>query len=741
MTKSSKKTAIAAAILVVVMCAAIIAGATFALFTSTVTNDINVNTGDIKVTGSLTLDEAWSQSEEGAKTNATVSGNSATVQQGGTVSVNSETGAITFNKISLGDGAKFTLSLNIVNSIRAKYAVELQVAEGADSTFLKDNLKVTFGDSEATLSENAATVSDWKVLEINEAGTQVDITFTVSLPWTSTGIDAEGAQSIKLQLVTKAVQANASSGKDFETGDGTGYDTITEAIQNAKDGDTVMINASNITMPSLEELTAATEGKKITISGKGSDSSTGTKITGTSNVYVPANVTLENVYSQKMIQAVEGCTLRNVKMNNKINIRANTAATNALSDDDTTNAVVIDSCTFTSVNLSANGVSAIVRNCTLTVTGCPVSASNSSRVVLENCSFSLSSGSKNVIEAYSNSTVVAKDSTFTLSSKISLSKPGSVIKLSGGSQGFFENCTINNINNLSGNGNSIFVTEGADITMNNCTVNSTPAALAVYNENENETPTATLTNTNMTVTGDDLLAMTIGIQAFDVDNDGKPETPPVHYAGGPGKLVMNGGSIVATGTNASAIYAANSSYVELNNATVTSDSFAFSTNNVYGGETELTITGSSAITSNKEVALYLPALKTFTMTGGTVKGAAAMDVRLGEINITGGELISTATDKKVLQYVSGEVSADGVNGGSNPDGSTVIVNSCIYKLDGEIVPLNITISDDVTIASATKDEIHVYDWNQFEQGVTTSFGSHAVVKYELKTGAIPERVA
>lgn len=737
MTKSSKKTAIAAAILVVVMCAAIIAGATFALFTSTVTNDINVNTGDIKVTGSLTLDEAWSQSEEGAKTNATVSGNSATVQQGGTVSVNSETGAITFNKISLGDGAKFTLSLNIVNSIRTKYAVELQVAEGADSTFLKDNLKVAFGDSEAALSENAATVSDWKVLEINESGTQVDITFTISLPWTSTGIDAEGAQSIKLQLVTKAVQANASSGKDFETGDGTGYDTITEAIQNAKDGDTVMINANNITMPSLEELTAATEGKKITISGKGSDSSTGTKITGTSNVYVPANVTLENVYSQKMIQAVEGCTLRNVKMNNKINIRANTAATNALSDDDTTNAVVIDSCTFTSVNLSANGVSAIVRNCTLTVTGCPVSASNSSRVVLENCSFSLSSGSKNVIEAYSNSTVVAKDSTFTLSSKISLSKPGCVIKLSGGSQGFFENCTINNINNLSGNGNSIFVTEGADITMNNCTVNSTPAALAVYNENENETPTATLTNTNMTVTGENLLAVTVGVHTNEFNV--KPEqTRP---AGSPGKLVMDGGSIIATGTDASAIYAANSSYVELNNATITSDSFAFSTNNVYGGETELTITGSSAITSNKEVALYLPALKTFTMTGGTVKGAAAMDVRLGEINITGGELISTATDKKVLQYVSGEVSADGVNGGSNPDGSAVIVNSCIYKLDGEIVPLNITISDDVTITSATEDEIHVYDWNQFEQDVTTSFGSHAVVKYELKTGAIPERVA
>ncbi len=736
MTKSSKKTAIAAAILVVVMCAAIIAGATFALFTSTVTNDINVNTGDIKVTGSLTLDEAWSQSEEGAKTNATVSGNSATVQQGGTVSVNSETGAITFNKISLGDGAKFTLSLNIVNSIRAKYAVELQVAEGADSTFLKDNLKVAFGDSEAALSENAATVSDWKVLEINESGTQVDITFTISLPWTSTGIDAEGAQSIKLQLVTKAVQANASSGKDFETGDGTGYDTITEAIQNAKDGDTVMINANNITMPSLEELTAATEGKKITISGKGSDSSTGTKITGTSNVYVPANVTLENVYSQKMIQAVEGCTLRNVKMNNKINIRANTAATNALSDDDTTNAVVIDSCTFTSVNLSANGVSAIVRNCTLTVTGCPVSASNSSRVVLENCSFSLSSGSKNVIEAYSNSTVVAKDSTFTLSSKISLSKPGSVIKLSGGSQGFFENCTINNINNLSGNGNSIFVTEGADITMNNCTVNSTPAALAVYNENENETPTATLTNTNMTVTGENLLAVTVGVHTNEFNV--KPEqTRP---AGSPGKLVMDGGSIIATGTDASAIYASNSSYVELNNATVTSDSFAFSTNNVYGGETELTITGSSAITSNKEVALYLPALKTFTMTGGTVKGAAAMDVRLGTIEITGGELISTATDNKVLQYVSGEVSADGVNGGSNPDGSTVIVNSCIYKLDGEIVPLNITISDDVAITSATRDEIHVYDWNQFEQDVTTSFGNHAAVKYELKSGTTPELV-
>ena len=51
-----------------------IAGATFALFSSSVTNDINVNTGDIAISSTVELTNAWSTSQGGEQDPAENSG-------------------------------------------------------------------------------------------------------------------------------------------------------------------------------------------------------------------------------------------------------------------------------------------------------------------------------------------------------------------------------------------------------------------------------------------------------------------------------------------------------------------------------------------------------------------------------------------------------------------------------------------------------------------------------------------
>lgn len=53
-------------VLAVVLSAALIAGATYALFSQRDSYDIEVSSGDIKVTGELAITGAWSQGENAA---------------------------------------------------------------------------------------------------------------------------------------------------------------------------------------------------------------------------------------------------------------------------------------------------------------------------------------------------------------------------------------------------------------------------------------------------------------------------------------------------------------------------------------------------------------------------------------------------------------------------------------------------------------------------------------------------
>lgn len=210
----TKKTALLISALAIVLCAAVITGATFALFTDGEQYAIGVNTGKIDVKGTLTLDSAWSEAQTtGKRTEAVVSGNSATVAQGGTVTLEGNT--VTFNPMSLGDGAKMSLSFANKSTVNMQYRITVSVTGEAASEFLRDNLTIKVGDGNAVNMFNAEdtvyTITDWTPVDANSAiGT---VSFEIALPWSALSA-SEGLaenQSVSITVSMEAIQGNADA--------------------------------------------------------------------------------------------------------------------------------------------------------------------------------------------------------------------------------------------------------------------------------------------------------------------------------------------------------------------------------------------------------------------------------------------------------------------------------------------------------------------------------------------------
>ena len=97
--------------------------------------------------------------------------------------------------------------------------------------------------------------------------------------------------------------------------------------------------------------------------------------------------------------------------------------------------------------------------------------------------------------------------------------------------------------------------------------------------------------------------------------------------------------------------------------------------------TEVTINGGTieGLATNDSFGIYNPQRGSITITGGTVKGASAIGIKSGELNITGGELIANGA------FVENpKTNGNGING----DGSTIVVDSNV-GYDGQI-KINIT---------------------------------------------------
>lgn len=160
----------------------------------------------------------------------------------------------------------------------------------------------------------------------------------------------------------------------------------------------------------------------------------------------------------------------------------------------------------------------------------------------------------------------------------------------------------------------------------------------------------------------------------------------------------------------------------LDGGEITATWFAISGNNL-APAADITVKSGSA-TSTEAVAIYMPSQGSLTVSGGHIKGLAAIDARMGEIDISGGTLESTATEFKALNKKPGGVAVY--------DGSVVLFNVEMYVNDNTTSrptgdgnnDFNAVVTGG-TFVSAIEDGTYfsIYLWNTTTQSVTLGIDS------------------
>lgn len=160
----------------------------------------------------------------------------------------------------------------------------------------------------------------------------------------------------------------------------------------------------------------------------------------------------------------------------------------------------------------------------------------------------------------------------------------------------------------------------------------------------------------------------------------------------------------------------------LDGGEITATWFAISGNNL-APAADITVKSGSA-TSTEDVAIYMPSQGSLTVSGGHIKGLAAIDARMGEIEISGGTLESTATEFKALTKKPGGVAVY--------DGSVVLFNVEMYVNDNTTSRPTDDGNNDFnavvtggTFVSAIEDGTYfsIYLWNTTTQSVTLGIDS------------------
>lgn len=375
MTKSSKRTAIVMALITVALCAAVIAGATFALFSSSVTNDINVNTGDIAISSTVKLTNAWSTSQGGEQDPAENSGSETSLifpATGGSVSVG-EDGRISISGMGLGDGATFSITLDMEYSINMKYSLVLKTNTADD--FLRNNLQVTVADNPAvSLADGSVYIIPWtnagSVTDSTPASAGVTASFSLSLPWSAIDSAPVGGSSISLALVTSGVQVNALAVSGSPSGSNeyyvTNQDELNKALTAMESGDSVYLagDESNWTTADI----SFNENKSVSVYG----SRVGTLTVAANSLHIYGQVGSAQVNGGRIVFESESIVakLAAVPAENthvEVEFAQNTAVTesvtvNTSASGSSTNLSIAENVTVPSLSVKGSGKVAIDNN-------------------------------------------------------------------------------------------------------------------------------------------------------------------------------------------------------------------------------------------------------------------------------------------------------------------------------------------------------------------------------------------
>lgn len=205
--KSMKRNVIVSAFLAIALCMSVIAGATFALFTSTAKVNLSITSATVKVSADVENLKLYSTTEINPATNEgkkqDLTGN--TFLLGGTA--NFTDGVLTLDRLAPGDGVTFDIKLTNKSNIDVKYRVVIGEATGGN---LADALDITVNGDKY----EGAINTEWNEVEANADIPSVPV--KVELPVAADNDYAE--KTVSLDITVEVVQAsikNTESAKKF----------------------------------------------------------------------------------------------------------------------------------------------------------------------------------------------------------------------------------------------------------------------------------------------------------------------------------------------------------------------------------------------------------------------------------------------------------------------------------------------------------------------------------------------
>lgn len=206
-----KKTALASSVATIALCSTLIAGSTFALFTSQDKVNVAVTAGQVALTANLVDNSllTWSlyETEADARTDGTF-------VNGGTAKITDEAN-VKIDLMTPGDVVKFTIDVENASNVHTQYRVRM-VSTNSDPNVvdltpaLKTTAIIEGVEYAVTGSENATL---WKYVEANKAID--DITVYVEFPNTDDSFGPENKDNAyqnghaDITFIVEAVQSNA----------------------------------------------------------------------------------------------------------------------------------------------------------------------------------------------------------------------------------------------------------------------------------------------------------------------------------------------------------------------------------------------------------------------------------------------------------------------------------------------------------------------------------------------------
>lgn len=201
MNNTTKRSVVVSAILAVVLCVSLIAGATYALFTSESSVNVAVTSGKVSVVASVDQDSLTMYSPTAIATDGTITDDANAAQNGqfangGTVVVDGET--ITVNGMTPGDSVSFEITVKNNSTVAVKYRTILSAVD--NDGMLANGLEITIDNDDYT---GRTILSSWAELAANTDPATVYV--TIALPTTATTCQGK---TLTLTYAVSAVQGN-----------------------------------------------------------------------------------------------------------------------------------------------------------------------------------------------------------------------------------------------------------------------------------------------------------------------------------------------------------------------------------------------------------------------------------------------------------------------------------------------------------------------------------------------------